>query len=82
LLPHATHLPSSLKFQFLATGVQAKSARRKKVVPHRAVRMIMPQLSVRATLFCMSNRRRYWKRIESLMKVVLAVYVVFVDQIA
>jgi hypothetical protein len=80
LLPHATQVPSSMKFQFLAMGLQENSARQKKVVPHSDTRTIMPKVILRASGDCMSKRRRYCNRMEILIKAVLAVYIVFVDQ--
>ena len=73
LLPQATHVPSRVKSQFLARGRQDRRQRRKKMVPQVAVRMSIVFVIVRASLTCMSKRRRYWKRMESLMKVAAAV---------
>jgi hypothetical protein len=72
LLPHATHVPLRAKFQFFAIGRQEKSARRKKLVPQRATMTMRIWVERRATRDCMSKRRRYWRRMASLMKVALA----------
>jgi hypothetical protein len=59
LLPQATHLPSSEKFQFFSIGLQEKRASIRKTKPQQAVTPIMDQDAIRAKRFCMSKRRKY-----------------------
>lgn len=42
------HVPSNVGFQFLAMGLQGKSARKKKVSPHNEHMTIMTQVMHRA----------------------------------
>lgn len=78
--PHPMHLPANVTFQLLAMGRQGKSARRKKQRPHVAEITITDQMHLRASRYCgevvevavSAKRRMYWKRIASLMNVVLA----------
>lgn len=79
-VPQPMHLPVRVEFQFFAMGWQEKSARRKKAVPHMAEITITAQMHLRARRYweelvevvVSAKRRIYWKRMASLMKVVLA----------
>jgi len=79
LLPHPTHFPGRVNSQFFLTGLQENRAKRKKDRLQQDTRTIMVQISVRAVRFCISKRRRYWTRMESLIRPVPAVYAVFED---
>ena len=80
LLPQPIQRPGRDGLQFFAIGLQENSARKKKVKPHEAQMTIRAQVSRMARRYCAvavdgadsAKRRRYWKRIESLMKVELA----------
>ena len=60
----------------------------KKVKPHTELRIIIDQVHLRARRYCAvevdvavsAKRRRYWNRMASLMKVVLAQYAELLDQ--
>ena len=81
-------VPSSMGFQFLAMGRHGKRASMKKVKPHTELRIIIDQVHLRARRYCAvevdvavsAKRRRYWNRMASLMKVVLAQYAELLDQ--
>ena len=51
-VPHPTHLPFSVGFQFFAMGWQGNSARRKKDRPHIAETTITVQIHFRASRYC------------------------------
>lgn len=81
LLPHATHVPGVLKAQFFLIGRQEKRARMVNVKPHNAIKAMRHVVRVRANLrSCPLKRRAYWKRIASLINVVLDAYVTLVAQ--
>jgi hypothetical protein len=79
------HFPGRRGFQFFAMGTQAKIERRRKVKPQNAQREIRDQVrrrerryrGVRVEEAVSAKRRRYWKRIESLMKVAQKQYEAF-----
>ena len=80
--------PSRRGFQFFAMGRHGKRASMKKVKPHTELRIIIAQVHRRARRYCAvevdvavsAKRRRYWNRMASLMKVVLAQYAELLDQ--
>jgi len=87
LLPQPIHLPGTKMFQFFSIGAHEKMERRKKVSPHIVLATMRQWHTRRAIRYCVlvvddadsEKRRRYWKRMASLMKVELAQYTTFVE---
>ena len=87
-VPHPMQVPSSMGFQFFAMGRHGKRASMKKTKPHTALVIINAKVHLRARRYCAvvvdvavsAKRRKYWNRMASLMKVVLAQYAELLDQ--
>jgi hypothetical protein len=80
LLPQPMHLPGTSVFQYFSTGLHENIDRRKNVRPHIALAAMRTMHTRRAIRYCVlvvddedsENRRRYWNRMASLIKVALA----------
>jgi hypothetical protein len=87
LVPQPIHLPGRFMCQFFAMGRHGKTASRMKVKPQTEQIAIISQvrrLASRYTLVFVvgvasANRRRYWKRMDSLIRVALAEYAALVE---
>lgn len=87
MAPQPMHRPGRFIFQFLAMGRHEKIASRKNVKPHIVQMTIIPQVRRLARRYpfvavvgaASANRRKYWKRMASLIRVALAQYAALVE---
>lgn len=87
MAPQPMHRPGRFMFQFLAMGRHGKSASMKNVKPHSVQITIIPQMRRLARRYPLevvdgavsANRRKYWRRMASLIRVALAQYAALVE---
>lgn len=85
LVPQPMHFPGIKGCQYFGMGSHEKRARKKNVKPHNVVTAIRAHVSFRARRYLATvvdeanspKRRRYWNRMDSLIKVALAQYEAF-----